>query len=72
MNIELPDDIPEVPRVERLSLKPGDRLVFCFEKYLSEREADDLREKLKAQGFPRGTMILDGGATLRVIEGLPE
>jgi hypothetical protein len=62
-------DIPDVARVERLSLRPGDRLVLTVARSLDDAEFCALREQVGALGFPEGSvLILDSGMSLQVLE----
>ena len=62
-------ELPDVAKIERLTLKPGDRLVLSFDRYLSDAEYDGVREQVRLWGLPPGgVLVLDGGAKLRVLE----
>jgi len=66
-------DLPEITEVQRLTVKPGDVLVVRTAETLSHEKAAALREHLHAWlGLPGGArlMILDGGVSLEVVEGL--
>ena len=68
MTVDL-SELPEVARVERLALKPGDRLVLTFRQHLEDADYDVIREHVRNWGLPPGqVIILDGGASLRVLE----
>jgi hypothetical protein len=63
-------DLPEVARVERLTLRPGDRVVVTVERHLTDAEFGDLRAQVRGWGLPEGSVIIvSGGMTLSVLEG---
>ena len=61
--------LPEVTEVQRLELKPGDRIVVRVADRLSMRVADILRTRV-SEWLPPGVevLILDQGMTLEVVE----
>jgi hypothetical protein len=66
-------ELPDVAKVERLSLRPGDRLVLSFDRYLDDAEFDEVtrrtREWVRDMGLPDGgVVVLEGGASLQVLE----
>jgi len=64
-------DLPEITEVQRLTLKPGDRLVVRTDEKLSDQTADRLRERLHAWlGLPDDVrvLILDRGVSIEVVE----
>ena len=67
-------ELPEVAKIERLSLKPGDRLVLTVDHMLVDAEFDKLREQTRKWardlGLPEGgVIILESGLSLQVLEG---
>ena len=62
-------NLPEVAKVERLSLRPGDRLVLSFDCRVSDEESDAILAEARAWGLPEGTkvIILDRGQSLQVL-----
>jgi hypothetical protein len=66
-------ELPEVSKVERLSLRPGDRLVLTVDRLVDDREFDVLRERVgewaQGLGLPEnGVVILEAGLSLQVLE----
>ena len=66
-------ELPDVARVERLSLRPGDRLVLTCDHQLDDREWHVLSERMGAWarevGLPKGgILILDAGMSLQMLE----
>jgi hypothetical protein len=66
-------ELPDVAKVERLSLKPGDRLVLTADHPLDEHEFHALTEQMRAWardlGLPEGgVIILEAGLSLQVLE----
>jgi hypothetical protein len=61
--------LPEITNVQRLILKPGDRVVVRVPGRLTGQSAAMLMERLRAW-LPEGVqaMILDDGASLEVLE----
>ena len=67
-------DLPEVTEVERLTLKPGDRLIVRVPEKISQDIVDRLKERLRAAlGLDPTTkiVILDSGMSLEVAERAP-
>jgi hypothetical protein len=69
-----PMELPDVARIERLSLRPGDRLVLTVDHPLDDAEFSVLlertRELARDLGLPEGgVIILDSGTSLQVLEG---
>jgi hypothetical protein len=63
----------EITEVQRLTLKPGDRLVVRTDERLDAATGARLREVLRARlGIPDDVpfAILDRGMSLEVVEGL--
>jgi hypothetical protein len=68
MSVELPD----VAKIERLSLRPGDRLVLSFDYQLFDDEFAALTKYVRGWGLPEGSvLIIDNGARLQVLEAEP-
>lgn len=70
----MPDtwQLPEITEVQRLTLKPGDRLIVRTDEKLSDQVAAALRERLHAWlGLPDDVrvLILDRGVSIEVVEG---
>jgi hypothetical protein len=62
-------ELPDVAKIERLSLKPGDRLVLSVDHRLSDAEFAWLTESVRAWDLPEGSVIiLEGGLSLQVLE----
>jgi hypothetical protein len=61
--------LPEVGTVERLSLRPGDRLVLTVPHPLDQAEFDSLWSAVATWGMPEGVkvIILDSGMSLQVL-----
>ncbi len=61
-------DLPEITEVERITLKPGDRLAVRVAGRLTPQQADMIKERVTAlwPGVP--VLILDGGTSLEVVE----
>ena len=60
----------EVVNIESqiLSLNPDDILVLSFDKFLSEREVEDLRKRVANHDFGTHKVILtEGGAKLSIL-----
>lgn len=71
--MDLPADLPEVAKVERLTLRPGDRLVLTVDHQLDDYEFRNLteqaREWARDLGLPEGgVIILEAGLSLQVLE----
>ncbi len=67
-------DLPEITEVERLTLKPGDRLIVRVPEKISQDIVDRLKERLRAAlglDLSTETVILDSGMTLEVAERAP-
>jgi hypothetical protein len=63
----------DITDVQRLTLKPGDRIVVRTDAKLSAQTADGLLERVRAGlGIPDDVhvVILDSGMSLEVVEGL--
>jgi hypothetical protein len=63
----------EITDVQRLTLKPGDRLVVRVPDRLDAATADHLHERIRAQlDIPDDVRvtILDRGMSMEVVEGL--
>lgn len=65
----LPESVPEVAGVKRLSLRPGDRLVLSVEQRLTDEDYARLRDDVNGWGLPEGVkvIVLDGGSKLQVL-----
>jgi hypothetical protein len=62
-------EFPDVAKIERLSLRPGDRLVLSVDHLLDDAELAGLREGVRAWGLPEGSVIiLEAGLSLQVLE----
>jgi hypothetical protein len=66
-------ELPDVAKVERLSLKPGDRLVLSVDHCLSDEEYHEITGRMdewaRAAGLPEGGfLILEAGQSLQVLE----
>ena len=66
-------DLPDVAKVERLSLRPGDRLVLTTDHKLDGYEfhklTEQVREWARDLGLPEGSiLILEAGLSLQVLE----
>ncbi len=64
-------DLPEITEVQRLTVKPGDRLIVRTDEKLSPETVAALRKHLHSWlGLPDDVrvLILDGGASLEVVE----
>ena len=61
--------LPEITEVERITLKPGDRLAIRADRRLTPETAARIREIAEAAfpGVP--LLILDAGMSLEVVEG---
>ena len=73
--MELPADLPEVAKVERLTLRAGDRLVVTVDHPMDEYEFHALTERLRAWLRSAGVteidgrvLILEAGVSLQVLE----
>lgn len=67
-------ELPDVAKIERLSLPPGDRLVLTVDHLLDEYELHMLREQTREWardlGLPEVVVIvLESGLSLQVLEG---
>jgi hypothetical protein len=65
--------IPEIAEVQRLTLKPGDRLIVRTDAKLSAQTAANLLERVRARlGIPDDVhvVVLDSGMSVEVVEGL--
>lgn len=65
----LESQLPKITDVERLTLKPGDRIVVHVAEHIDEHKATALVKGLGAwlpDGVP--VMIFSGGTTLTVLE----
>ena len=60
-------DLPEVTEVQRLALRPGDRLILRVPVPLNQADAERLRERLR-ECFPEAAeaIVLDQGMSLEV------
>lgn len=66
-------NLPEVTEVQRLTVKPGDRLILRTDAKLSAAVAAALLEQVRARlGLPDDVrvVILDCGMSVEVAEGL--
>jgi hypothetical protein len=66
-------DLPEITEVQRLTLKPGDRLVIRADEVLSAETAARLTEMARARlSLPADApvFVLGRGMSLEVVEGL--
>lgn len=66
-------DLPEITEVQRLTLKPGDRLIVRTDGKLRAAQAADMLERFRARlGVPDDVqvVILDNGMSAEVVEGL--
>ena len=66
-------NLPEITAVERLTLKPGDRLVLRTDEKLSAKQFYQLREAVRANlDIPDDVplLILSRGMSVEVVEGL--
>lgn len=56
-------------RIERLELKPGDRLIVKFNGYLTKPMAEGIRDQFAADVLPAGVKayIIDKGIDLSVV-----
>jgi hypothetical protein len=66
-------NLPEVTDVQRLTVKPGDRLIVRTDAKLDEATAARMLEVVRARlGLPDDVriMILDRGMSVEVVEGL--
>lgn len=62
-------ELPDVATIERLSLRPGDRLVLSFDYQLDDTMFAALKEYVRGWGLPEGSVIIiDSGARLQVLE----
>jgi hypothetical protein len=68
-------EFPDVAKVERLSLRPGDRLVLTVDHQLDEEEFGQLAKRmnawLRSAGVPEAegrVLILEAGVSLQVLE----
>jgi hypothetical protein len=64
--------LPEITDIQRLALKPGDRLIVRTDEKLSDQTAAALRTRLHSWlGIPDDVriLILDRGVSIEVIEG---
>jgi hypothetical protein len=61
--------LPEITEVERLTLKPGDRLAIRVDRRLTPETAARIKEIAEAAypGVP--VLVLDAGMSLEVVEG---
>lgn len=69
-------ELPDVAKVERLGLRPGDRLVLTVDHMLQDDEYSQLASLMKkwthGLGLPEnGVLILEPGASLQVLEASP-
>jgi hypothetical protein len=65
--------LPEITEVQRLTWKPGDRIVVRTEDVLTARQASDMQEIIRARlALPDDVrfIVLGRGMSLEVIEGL--
>jgi len=66
-------ELPDVAKAERLSLRPGDRLVLTADHPMDEFEfhvfCERAREMARDLGLPEGgVIVLDSGVSLQVLE----
>jgi hypothetical protein len=62
-------EFPDVAKIERLSLRPGDRLVLSVDHPLDDVELTELAEGVRGWGLPEGSVIiLEAGLSLQVLE----
>lgn len=66
-------ELPDVAKVERLSLQPGDRLVVSASHPLDDFEwhvlCERLRDWARDAGLPEGSvLVLEAGLSLQVLE----
>lgn len=61
--------LPEITDVQRLTLKPGDRVIVRAPGHLTPQAVDMLRARMRAW-LPDGVqaLVLDGGMSLEVLE----
>ncbi len=62
-------ELPEITEVQRITLKPGDRLAVRVDSRLSPETAARIRKIVEAAypGVP--VLVLDVGTSLEVVEG---
>jgi len=62
-------ELPEITDVQRLTLKPGDRLAVRVDRRLTPETAARIREVVEAAypGVP--VLVLEPGMSLEVVEG---
>lgn len=66
-------ELPDVATIERLSLRPGDRLVLSYDYQLSDAEFAGIKRQVSTWGLPEGSVIiLDSGSRLQVLEAVTE
>jgi hypothetical protein len=65
--------LPEITEVQRLTVKPGDRLIIRTDAKLSAQTAEYLLERVRHRlDLPDGVrvVVLDSGMSMEVVEGL--
>jgi len=62
-------EIPHVESVERLSLRPGDRIVLTSASRLDDEQFAELSQHIKSWGLPEDVkvIILEAGLSLQVL-----
>ena len=66
-------NLPEVTDVQRLTLKPGDRIIVRVPVHIDMATADRMKERVRVilklpDDVP--VLIMDGGISLEVADGL--
>jgi|HubBroStandDraft_6_1064221.scaffolds.fasta_scaffold00062_46 hypothetical protein len=69
----MPEQLPEITEIQRLTVKPGDRLIIRTDEKLSyaqaRRLAEVVRERLGVRSDVR-VAVLANGMSMEVAEGL--
>ncbi len=61
--------LPEITEVQRLTLKPGDRIIVRVPARIDEATADRIKDRLRALLGDVQVLVLDSGMSLEVAEG---
>jgi len=68
-------NLPEITEVQRLALRPGDRIIVRSTERLDMATADRMKDRVRAvlglpDGFP--VLVMDGGMSLEAVGPAPE
>jgi hypothetical protein len=63
-------ELPEITEVQRITLKPGDRLAVRSASRLTPDTARRIKEVVEATWPGVPVLVLDDGMSLEVVEGL--